>query len=182
MRVEIGEKVIEAMEGDITSYEGDAIVNAANNHFWMGGGVAGAIKREGGTIIEQEAMRQGPKSVGQAVITGAGSLRAKFVIHAAVMGQDLQTDSAKIRSATRSALELAESNGITSMAFPALGTGVGGFPMPEAAKIMVGESSSFLKSSRKLKSVTFILFGHDAHERFANEIDHLSQRNRLGEK
>lgn len=169
-RIEIGERLLEAIDGDITAYDGDAIVNAANNHFWMGGGVAGAIKRKGGTIIERDAMRQGPKPVGQSIITGAGALKTKFVIHAAAMGQDLQTDVAKIRSATRSALELADSKGITSMAFPALGTGVGGFPLSEAAKIMVGESSSFLKSAEELKTVTFVLFDSGAYEIFANEI------------
>ena len=120
-------------------------------------------------------MRQGPKPVGQSVITGAGGPRTKFVVHAAVMGQDLQTDSAKIRSATRSALDLADSVGITTMAFPALGTGVGGFPISEAAKIMVGESSSFLKSSKHLKTVTFILFDSSAYETFANEIRTLTK-------
>lgn len=173
--IEIGERFLEAIDGDITAYDGDAIVNAANNHFWMGGGVAGAIKRKGGAIIEEDAMRQGPKPVGQSVITGAGGLRTKFVVHAAVMGQDLQTDSAKIRSATRSALDLADSVGITTMAFPALGTGVGGFPISEAAKIMVGESSSFLKSSKHLKTVTFILFDSSAYETFANEIRTLTK-------
>lgn len=182
MRASIGDKILEAVEGDITSYEGEAIVNAANNHFWMGGGVAGAIKRKGGTSIEQEAVRQGPKPVGQSIMTGAGALKAKFVIHAAVMGQDLQTDSAKIRSATKSALELAESKGIISIAFPALGTGVGGFPISETAKIMVGESSSFLKSSKKLKRVTFVLFGNDAYDSFADEINELSLRNSSGIK
>jgi O-acetyl-ADP-ribose deacetylase (regulator of RNase III) len=169
-RVEMAGKNVEAIEGDLTSYEGDAIVNAANNHFWMGGGVAGAIKRKGGAIIEREAMSHGPKPVGQSVITNGGSLKAKFVIHAAVMGQDLQTDSSKIRSATKSALEIAEANGIESMAFPALGTGVGGFPMSEAAKIMVEECTSFLSGPVKLKTVSFVLYGKDAFESFSHEI------------
>jgi O-acetyl-ADP-ribose deacetylase len=170
MKTEIDGKIIEAIEGDITEYEGDAIVNAANNRFWMGGGVAGAIRRKGGATIEEEAIGQGPKPVGQSIITGGGMLKSKFVIHAAVMGQDLQTDSSKIRAATRSALGLAESKGISSMAFPALGTGVGGFPMSEAAEIMVGESWSFLKTAEKLRNVTFVLYGSDAFECFAAEI------------
>lgn len=162
--------MIEAIRGDITDYDGDAIVNAANNHFWMGSGVAGAIKRKGGTVIEEEAMRQGPKPVGQAVMTGAGALKAKFVIHAAVMGQDLQTDAARILAATQSALQLAESKEIGSIAFPALGTGVGGFPLSEAAKIMVREASSFLQLAKSLCRVTFVLFDEEAYDKFAKEV------------
>ncbi|HQT92725.1 MAG TPA: macro domain-containing protein [Candidatus Kryptobacter bacterium] len=164
MTVKIGEKRLEVIEGDITDYEGEAIVNAANNHFWMGGGVAGAIKRRGGQLIEQEAMQQGPKPVGEAVITSGGTLKARHVIHAAVMGQDLRTSSAEILAATRSALQLAESNKIGSLAFPALGTGVGGFPLSEAAEIMAGAARNFLKTSRFLKRVTFILFDHEAYD------------------
>ena len=175
MRVEIGNKILEAIEEDITSYDGDAIVNAANNHFWMGGGVAGAIKRKGGAAIEQEAMRRGPKPVGESIVTDGGTLKARFVIHAAVMGQDLQTDSAMVRAATKSALELAEENGISSMAFPALGTGVGGFPYSEAAKIMVHESAGFLKESKNLNKITFALFGNEAYECFAEEIKNLTK-------
>jgi O-acetyl-ADP-ribose deacetylase (regulator of RNase III) len=171
MRIEVDGKILEALEGDITTYDGDAIVNAANNHFWMGGGVAGAIKRKGGTAIEQEAMRQGPKPVGKSVITGAGDLKTKFVIHAAVMGQDLQTDSSKIRSATRSALELADGKGLESIAFPALGTGVGGFPMAEAARIMITEAKSFLNASRKIRRISFILYGSDAFKIFTKEME-----------
>ncbi|MFZ1082578.1 MAG: macro domain-containing protein [Candidatus Kryptoniota bacterium] len=174
-QIEFHGKTIEAIKGDIAEYEGDAIVNAANNNFWMGGGVAGAIKRKGGTSIEQEAMQLGPKPVGEAVITGAGKLKTKFVIHAAVMGQDLQTDSSKILSGTRSALRLAESNKMKSIAFPALGTGVGGFPLTEAANIMVNEASSFLKHSESLSLITFTLLDQEAYESFANEIDSLKK-------
>jgi O-acetyl-ADP-ribose deacetylase (regulator of RNase III) len=170
MKIEIDGKTLEAIEGDITDFDGDAIVNAANNHFWLGGGVAGAIKRRGGIVIEEEAIRQGPKPVGQSIMTGAGTLNVKYVIHAAVMGQDLQTDSGKVRAATKSSLQLAELNEVNSLAFPALGTGVGGFPMSEAAKIMVGESAAFLGKSKNLKSITFVLFGDDAYESFAAEI------------
>ncbi|MGO9481303.1 MAG: macro domain-containing protein, partial [Candidatus Kryptoniota bacterium] len=166
-KVEVHGKTLEAKKGDITDYDGDAIVNAANNNFWMGGGVAGAIKRKGGTSIEQDAMRLGPKPVGEAVITHGGKLKTQFVIHAAVMGQDLQTDSGKILSATRSALKLAESNKIKSIAFPALGTGVGGFPLPEAAAIMVTEAASFLIHAESLSVITFTLFDEEAYEIFA---------------
>ena len=173
--IEIGERFLEAIDGDITAYDGDAIVNAANNHFWMGGGVAGAIKRKAEPSSKRMQCVGDPSRWDNLSLPVLEGLRTKFVVHAAVMGQDLQTDSAKIRSATRSALDLADSVGITTMAFPALGTGVGGFPISEAAKIMVGESSSFLKSSKHLKTVTFILFDSSAYETFANEIRTLTK-------
>ncbi len=166
-------KSIEVIEGDITDYDGEAVVNAANNHFWMGGGVAGAIKRRGGQIIEDEAMRQGPKPVGEAVITSAGSLNARYVIHAAVMGQDLSTNPGAILKATQACLRLADSSKIGSLAFPALGTGVGGFPLSEAAEIMVNASLEFLGTSAALKRVTFVLFGKEAYEIFARKLPEL---------
>src|SRR5712692_9657589 len=105
MRVSVNQNSIEVILGDITDQKTDGIVNAANNHLWMGGGVAGAIKRRGGDVIERDAMSQGPVEIGASVITGAGKLVAKVVIHAVVMGQDLHTDENKIRLATRSALQ-----------------------------------------------------------------------------
>jgi len=105
----------------------------------MGSGVAGALKRVGGNEIEAEALNRGPVSTGEAVVTGAGKLKARYVIHAAVMGQDLQTDAAKIRQATKNSLLRADELGIKSLAFPALSTGVGGFPIAECARIMINE-------------------------------------------
>lgn len=166
-----GDKSVEVIKGDITEYAAEAVVNAANNHFWMGGGVAGAIKRKGGVAIEEEAMKQGPRPVGEAVITAAGSLPTRYVIHAAVMGQDLQTDSEKIRKATLSCLNLAEAKGIKSLAFPALGTGVGGFPLETAASILIGEAITFLDKARVLKRVTFVLFHDVALHAFTGELE-----------
>src|SRR5437667_1930830 len=108
---------IEIIEGDITAQDTDAIVNAANNHFWMGAGVAGAIKRRGGPEIEAEAMRQGPVEPGECVITSGGRLAATHVIHAAVMGQDLQTSAAIIERSTRNSLLLADQQQLGSVAF-----------------------------------------------------------------
>lgn len=132
-----GGTVIEAASGDLTALEVDAIVNAANNHLWMGAGVAGAIKAAGGGAIEEEAISKGPIPVGSAVETSAGSLDARYVIHAAVMGPDLRTDLDKVAKATRSVLELARSLGLSSVAFPLLGTGVGGLPTGDVARVMV---------------------------------------------
>ena len=113
------------VRGDITEFAVEAIVNAANNELWMGGGVAGAIKRKGGQCIEDEALKQGPIEVGGAVATSAGALKSKYVIHAATMGMDFKTDELKVRSSCASALKEAERLKVRSIAFPALGCGVG---------------------------------------------------------
>src|SRR5262245_53515929 len=104
MVIAIADARIEAVRGDISQAEVDAVVNAANNHLWMGAGVAGALKRAGGIEIEREAVSKGPIEIGEAAVTTGGGLRARYVIHAAVMGQDLQTDRSKISTATRNAL------------------------------------------------------------------------------
>ncbi|MDA8066004.1 MAG: macro domain-containing protein [Thermaerobacter sp.] len=131
---------VRVVQGDIAEQAVDAVVNAANNALWMGAGVAGALRRRGGAGIEAEAMRQGPIPVGEAVVTGGGALPARHVIHAAVMGQDLTTDADKIRRATVHSLTRAEELGAQSVAFPALGTGVGGFPLEEATRIIVQQA------------------------------------------
>ena len=128
---------IKLIQGDITDQEVDAIVNAANNHLWMGAGVAGAIKRKGGREIEDEAMKKGPIPIGEAVITSAGKLKAKYVIHAAVMGQDLTTNEEYIKNATLNSLKRAEELKIKSIAFLAFGTGVGGFPTDKIGRAHV---------------------------------------------
>ncbi len=171
----IAQTVICLIKGDITALEVDALVNAANNHLWMGGGVAGAIKRNGGADIEREAVRQGPIPVGEAVITGAGRLAAKYVIHAAVMGQDLKTDRGKICRATRASLELCQERGLKSVAFPALGTGVGGFPYAEAARAMLSELVVFVNNYTGLKSIVFALFDQAAFDSFSKELDNIGR-------
>jgi len=153
--------IIRVVEGDISTFEGDAVVNAANNHLRMGSGVAGALASRGGGVIQEECdeilRRDGPLEVGGAAITGAGKLRARYVIHAAAMG-DLPVSPESIRNATRSALEVAEENGVLSLAFPILGTGVGGFPFTEAARIMVEEIKAFVSTGPRLETVVF--FGY----------------------
>jgi O-acetyl-ADP-ribose deacetylase (regulator of RNase III) len=153
-------------KGDITRAETDVIVNAANNALWMGGGVAGAIKRAGGSEIEDEAIRQGPIPVGEAVVTGAGTLKARHVIHAAVMATDLVTDAEKIRVATRNSLRRADELGLKSIAFPALGTGVGGFPYSKAAQIMIDTVHEHLAGDSTLQEVLFVLYDDEAMAAF----------------
>lgn len=150
---------IDAIVGDITTADTEAIANAANSHLWMGGGVAGAIKRAAGQSVEREAMAQGPIAPGEAVVTSPGSLPApiRWVIHAATMGPDLQTSEDLVRRATASALAAAGKVGATSIALPAMGTGVGGFPMERAAHVMVEEARRVEKSGGSLKRVVFVL-------------------------
>ncbi len=151
---------IEVVEGDITALEVDAIANAANDRLWMGAGVAGAIKRAGGEEIERQAVALGPIALGDAVATEAGRLPAKHVIHAAVMGQDLATNGEIVGAATRRSLEVADELGLKSLALPAFGTGVGGFPLEEAAEIMIAEVRSF--EPKSLERVLFAVFGAQA--------------------
>lgn len=157
-------------KGDITESDTDAVVNAANSALWMGAGVAGAIKRIGGQDIEDEAVRQGPIPVGEAVVTGAGRLKARFVIHAAVMGTDLTTDADKIRSATHNSLLRAEELALKSIAFPALGTGVGGFSYAEAAKVMIDTVTQHLAAESGLEEVLFVLYSDDAYVAFEEKL------------
>jgi O-acetyl-ADP-ribose deacetylase (regulator of RNase III) len=157
---------LSVVEGDITALDVDAIANAANNHLWMGAGVAGAIKRAGGDEIEREAVSKGPIDVGDAVATGAGRLRARWVIHGAVMGQDLRTDADLIRRTTLRCLQVGDELGAESVALPAFGTGVGGFPLGECAQLMIGEARAYEPVS--LRRVIFAVFGADARRAFEN--------------
>ena len=157
---------LEIVQGDITAQTTDAIVNAANNALWMGGGVAGAIKACGGEQVEVEAMALGPVEPGECVITSGGRLRAKHVIHAAVMGQDLQTSASLIAIATRNALKLAVQHHLDSIALPAFGTGVGGFPVEDCARIMISTVSGQASAARNLRLVRFVLFDRAAFEAF----------------
>jgi O-acetyl-ADP-ribose deacetylase len=155
---------LEVVDGDIAQLEVDAVANAANDHLWMGSGVAGALKRAGGDEIEREAVAKAPIPLGDAVATGAGRLQAKHVIHGAVMGQDLQTNADLVRRTTRSSLALADELGARSLALPAFGTGVGGFPLGECARIMIEEARAY--EPQVLERVVFAVFGDEARQAF----------------
>jgi O-acetyl-ADP-ribose deacetylase (regulator of RNase III) len=151
---------IRAVQGDITEFDGDAIVNAANNDLILGAGVAGAIARRGGPTIQEECDAHGPIRVGQAAITGGGDLRARHVIHAAAMG-DEPASRASIEGATRHSLKLAEENGIRSIAFPILASGVAGFALDEATRIMLATIRAYLaETETQIEEVT--LYGYSA--------------------
>jgi O-acetyl-ADP-ribose deacetylase len=155
---------LEVVEGDIAALAVDAIANAANDHLWMGSGVAGAIKRAGGEEIEREARAKAPIEVGDAVATGAGRLAARWVLHGAVMGQDLRTDEELVARTTRRVLEVADELGASSLALPAFGTGVGGLPLAAIATTMVAETRVFAPSS--LERVVFAVLGDEAARAF----------------
>jgi len=157
---------IEIIQGDITEMETDAIVNAANNDLVLGAGVAGAIRRKGGPAIQAECDRHGSIRVGEAAITGAGNLKARYVIHAASMALGSAATAEALRSSTRASLELAAEKRLRSIAFPAIGTGVAGFPLEECARIMLEEVARHLAGETTLERVVFVLFGRDAYETF----------------
>ncbi len=173
MPYKIGNTEILIEQGDITDAVVEAVVNPANNQLYMGAGVAGALKKKGGQEIEEEAVKKGPIQIGSAVITPAGKLRADYIIHAAVMGIDLITDAEKIRNATLSALNIAENAGIKSVAFPALGTGIGGFPYNEAARVMYRIIKEHLDGNNdsSLDKIMFVLFGYEAYNEFLNRAE-----------
>ena len=174
MRLRLGPASISIERGDITDWEVDAIINAANSTLAMGAGVAGAIKRKGGVIIEEEALQQGPVEVGEAVLTTGGNLAATHVIHGAVMGSDLKTDGETIAKTTRSILTLAEKHRITSIALPALGTGVGHVPPPISADAMLKEVVAHLKRGpSSLRRVVFVLYLDDAYRAFTETLKRL---------
>lgn len=161
---------IEVLQGDITEADTETIVNAANNHLWMGSGVAGAIKRKGGEEIEKDAISKGPITVGEAVESIAGKLPYKYIIHAAGMGQDLTTDEHIVYEATRNSLLLAERLKVKSIAFPAIGTGVGGFPVHLCAEKMIGAARDLIDQLKSVERIAFVLFDKPSFEAFETEL------------
>jgi O-acetyl-ADP-ribose deacetylase (regulator of RNase III) len=153
----ISEK-IKLLQGDLTEQNVDAIVNAANNDLQLGGGVAGAIRRKGGEAIQRECDAIGSIPIGGAAITTGGKLRARFVIHAASMQLGGGTSAGALRSSTAHALRIAAERGLRSIAFPAVGTGIARFPIPECARIMLREVVEHLKKPTSLEKICFILF------------------------
>jgi O-acetyl-ADP-ribose deacetylase len=161
---------IEVQETDITTLEVDAIANAANTDLRHGGGVAAAIVRAGGRVIQEESDRRAPIGLGEAVETSAGEMPARWVIHAATMQLGGPTSGDIIRSATASTLRKADELGAKSLGLVAFGTGVGGFPVDEAARIEVGEVRGHLDEGGGLERVVFAVFGPEAREAFERAV------------
>jgi len=161
---------LDLLEGDITDLEVDAIVNAANEDLQLGSGVAGAIREKGGPAIQEECNRIGHTPVGTAVMTGAGDLDAKQVIHAVGPRNGEGEEDRKLSSAVRSSLALADRNGLESIALPAISTGNFGFPVDRAARIMLQEIHRYLQGGTKLKRVVVCLYDEETFQTFRREL------------
>ncbi len=161
--------MIKLIKGDITELAVDAIVNAANSHLIMGGGVAGAIRRKGGEVIQEECDRIGGTFVGGAVITGAGAIKAKHVIHAVGPRMGEGDEDNKLRNATLNSLKIADEKRLKTIAFPAISTGIFGYPVYRCAKIMLNTTKEFLKTNNFPKEVIFCLYDDKTYEVFERE-------------
>ena len=178
MEKQIGQSFLEIIDGDITSLEVDAIVNAANSYLQHGGGVAGAISRKGGPTIQDESniwvAARGEVAVGTCAITSGGDLPCRYVIHAVGPQMGEGQEDEKLKNATLSSLAMAEKHNLTSIAFPAISTGIFGYPMERCAKIMLKTVCGHLIRSTQIKRVIFCLFGQEAFDMFKSELDHIS--------
>jgi O-acetyl-ADP-ribose deacetylase len=158
---------LEVLDTDVTKLEVDAIANAANTQLMHGGGVAGAISRAGGPSVQRESDEKAPIGLGEAVATGAGDMPARWVIHAATMELGGPTSGPVIEQATRSTLAVAEELGCRSLALVAFGTGVGGFPLDEAARLMAGAARSH---EGGLERIVFAVHGAEAERAFREAV------------
>jgi len=173
MKKNVGEAALELALGDITSLKVDAIVNAANKYLAHGGGVARAIVRKGGPSIQMESTaliaKRGPLAVGEAAITSGGELPAQFVIHTVgpIWGDQSERESDKLlRQAVRNCLALADQRALKSIAFPAISTGIYGFPIERAAPLMLTEAADYLRAGTKLERVVFCLYDEKSYRVF----------------
>lgn len=181
MKIKIGKSEIEIVEGDITLLDRDAIVNAANDQLILGGGVAGAIRQRGGPAIQKECDAIGGTFVGGAVITTGGNLKARHVIHAVGPRIGEGNEDEKLENATLNSLKLADGNGLQSIAFPAISTGIFGFPLERCAEIMLNTTKNYLeKGKSRLTLVTFCLFGSRAAAVFNETIRRMEAHGKGG--
>lgn len=165
--------------GDVTEQAVDAIVNAANSALVLGSGVAGAIREKGGPAIQEECDRVGPIEVGDAALTGAGALPARFVIHAAGMPPGGSADEDSVRRSTRRSFELARERGLRTIAVPAIGAGVGGFPPQRCAEVLIEEARAHLAGETTLEEIRFVLFGEPMYRLFEAANDAIAVRAQL---
>jgi len=170
MQVNIENRVLQLVEGDITEMQTDAIVNAANAQLTLGGGVAGAIRRKGGPEIQKECNKINGTFVGGAVITTGGNLKAKYVIHAVGPRMGEGNEDQKLKNATLNSLKVADENNLKSISFPAISTGIFGFPIQRCAEIMLKTTIDYLKGQTGLEEVVFCLFGQDSYKVFENQL------------
>ena len=178
MKMQILNTELRLVQGDITELDVDAIVNAANSQLVLGAGVAGAIRRKGGPQIQLECDQIGGTPVGTAVITGGGLLRARHVIHAVGPQMGEGNEDVKLKNATLNSLNVADENRLQSIAFPAISTGIFGFPLDRCARIMVATAVKFLQRPTSLALVIFCLFSADAFAAFQAEIEGVERQHR----
>ncbi len=171
MDVKIGNRTLELVEGDITEMDTDAIVNAANARLVLGGGVAGAIRRKGGPRIQEECDRLGGTFVGGAVMTTGGNLKARHVIHAVGPRMGEGNEDEKLRNATVNSLKVADEHGLKSIAFPAVSTGIFGFPIRRCAEIMLRAAVEHLRGKTGIERVVFCLFAQDSYDVFVRQLE-----------
>jgi O-acetyl-ADP-ribose deacetylase len=170
VKIQMNGTQLELLEGDITELDVEAVVNAANENLRLGSGVAGAIRAKGGPSIQAECDRIGTTPVGTAVITGAGELKAKHVIHAVGPRMGEGDEDRKLSSAVRSSLALADRHGLKSIALPAISTGNFGFPLDRCARVTLTEIHRYLQGGTKLERVVICLFGSDSFNTFRREL------------
>lgn len=168
--LKLGNSVIKLVQGDITELDTDVIVNAANAQLILGGGVAGAIKKKGGSIIQQECNQIGSTYVGGAVITSGGNLKAKYVIHAVGPRMGEGKEDIKLKNATINSLKLMDENNLKSIAFPAISTGIFGYPIERCAKIMIQSTKEYLQGHTQIKEVIFCLYTGPDYTVFEKEL------------
>ena len=170
MKLQINQSEIELVQGDITESDTDAIVNAANSQLILGAGVAGAIRSKGGPSIQEECDTIGHCPVGGAVITGGGNLKAKHVIHAVGPRQGEGDEEAKLKNATLNSLKVADQNNCKSITFPAISTGVYGFPLEACARIMLTATREYLSGTTNIECVVFALFDDTSFKAFEDQM------------
>ena len=166
MQIHINNKTLELAEGDITELHTDAIVNAANASLILGAGVAGAIRTKGGPAIQEVCNEIGGCPVGGAVITTGGNLKARHVIHAVGPRKGEGDEEEKLKNATLNSLKVANDNGLKSIGFPAISTGIFGFSIERCAEIMLSSTIDYLTEETRLEKVVFCLYGQDTFEVF----------------
>jgi O-acetyl-ADP-ribose deacetylase (regulator of RNase III) len=176
MEAKINKTILELTQGDITDLDTDAIVNAANTALQLGGGVAGAIRRKGGPKIQEECNRIGGTHVGGAVITTGGNLKAKYVIHAVGPRSGEEHEDEKLKDATLNSLILADKNNLKSIAFPAISTGIFGFPKDRCATIMLSTTIAYLEGPTKLEKVVYCLYDQNTFEIFKRTLQSLMHK------
>ncbi|MBU7004898.1 MAG: macro domain-containing protein [Theionarchaea archaeon] len=178
MDTKIAGTEIQLVQGDITDLDTDAIVNAANSALKMGGGVAGAIRRRGGPEIQKECEAIGGTQVGGAVLTTGGNLKARYIIHAVgpMMGEG--DEDGKLHDATLNSLRIADEVGLTSIAFPAISTGIFGYPVERCSRIMLGTVLEYLMGETALRRIVFCLYNPETFEAFEKELEKIANQAR----